>query len=63
VGYYVLHGGRTIEATLAGRDDEAPLVYRRLVEPVEVVSCPACYAAPRMRRLWETFGEEGAFQR
>ena len=39
-------------------EDEAPLVYRRLVEPVEVVSCPACLDAPEMRRLWAAFGEE-----
>jgi hypothetical protein len=58
VGYYVLHTGRTVEATVRRRDDEAPLTYRRLVEPAEVVSCPTCFATPAIRRLWLTFGDE-----
>ena len=57
VGYYALHGGRTVEATLMRRDDEAPLVYRRLVEPVNVVACPACFADPAVRRVWDSFGD------
>ncbi len=61
VGYYLLHTGRTVEATVRRRDDETPLTYRRLIEAVEVVSCPLCFARPDVRRLWETFGdEEGA---
>jgi hypothetical protein len=60
VGYYVLHGGPTEEATLRRADDEAPFSYRRLVEPVEVVSCPACFGRPDVRRLWETFGDQGS---
>jgi len=58
VGHYVLHTGKTVEATLRRREDEAPIVYRRLVEPVEVVACPACFAAPATRRLWAAFGDE-----
>ena len=57
VGHYRLHGGRTVEGTVRRGDDEAPLVYRRLVEPVELVSCPACLASAEVRRLWERFGE------
>jgi hypothetical protein len=58
VGHYLLHTGRTVEATVRRRDDEAPLVYRRLVEPTAVVSCPACFATPAVRRLWLAFGDE-----
>lgn len=57
VGYYRLHGGRTTEATLVRGDDEAPLVYRRLVEPADVVSCARCFREPEVRRVWETFGD------
>jgi hypothetical protein len=59
VGYYLLHTGRTVEASLVRRDDEAPIVYRRLLEAIDVVSCPACFAEPGMRRVWESFGDEG----
>jgi hypothetical protein len=58
VGHYVLHTGSTEEATVRRRDDETPIVYRRLVDPVEIVSCPACYVSPEMRRLWLRFGEQ-----
>ena len=58
VGHYVLHTGRTGEATFRRRDDEAPIVYRRLLEPVQVVSCPACFGRPDVRRLWLSFGDE-----
>ena len=58
VGYYALHGGRTEDATVRRRDDNAPLVYRRLVEPTEVLCCPACFATPAVRRLWEAFGDQ-----
>jgi len=57
VGHYRLHGGRTVEGTIRRREDEAPLVYRRLVEAIEVVSCPACLAAAEVQALWTTFGE------
>lgn len=57
VGGYVLHTGRTVEATIAGRDDEV-IAYRRLVEAFEVVACPACLSDPGVRRLWERFGDE-----
>jgi hypothetical protein len=60
VGYYVLHTGRTEDATVRRRDDEAPLTYHRLVEPVELVSCPACFTQPDVRRLWQAFGDEGS---
>lgn len=58
VGYFMLHTGRTEDATLRRRADEAPLVYRRLIEPTELLCCPACFATPAMRRLWEAFGDE-----
>ena len=58
VGHYVMHTGRTAEATFRRREDEAPLVYRRLVEPVEVVSCPTCFLLPDVQHLWRTFGDE-----
>jgi hypothetical protein len=57
VGYYRLHGGRTAEATLLRGDDEAPLVYRRLVEPADVVACARCFPEPDVRRLWDSFGD------
>lgn len=60
MGYYRLHGGRTVETTLRRRDDEAPLTYRRLVEPTETVCCPACFATPDVRRLWDAYGDEEA---
>ena len=58
VGYYLLHTGRTEEATFRQRDDEAPRTYRRLLEPVDVIACPGCAVRPEMRRLWLAFGEE-----
>jgi hypothetical protein len=57
VGYYLLHGGPTEEATLRRRAEEAVTAYRRLLDVVETVTCPACYRRPEMRRLWEAFGE------
>ena len=54
VGHYVLHTGRTV----ASPDDEAPVTYRRLLDPLEVVSCPTCFARPDVQRLWLAFGDE-----
>jgi hypothetical protein len=59
VGHYLLHTGPTTEATVRRRDDEAPVTYRRLLEAIEVVSCPACFARPDVRRRWLAFGDEG----
>jgi hypothetical protein len=58
VGYYVLHTGRTVEAVARRADDEAVLFYRRLVEPLEVVTCPACFVTPAVQGLWQRFGDE-----
>ena len=58
VGYYVLHTGRTEEAAVRRRDDEAPITYRRVLEPLDVVSCPQCFGEPEMRRLWLGFGNQ-----
>ena len=58
VGHYVLHTGRTGEASVRRRDDEAPVTYRRLLETVQVVSCPACFDCADVRRLWLAFGDE-----
>jgi hypothetical protein len=58
VGHYVLHTGRTGEATFRRRDDEAPIAYRRLLDSVLVVSCPACFGRTDVRRLWQSFGDE-----
>jgi hypothetical protein len=57
VGHYILHTGRTEEATLRRGGDDAALVYRRLVEPVEVVACSTCFARADVRQLWEAFGD------
>jgi hypothetical protein len=46
-----------VEGTIRRGDDEAPLVYRRLVEPAELVSCAACLGSAEVRRVWERFGE------
>ena len=58
VGHYLMHTGRTGEATLRRRDDESPVTYRRLLEAIEVVSCVACFVQPEIRRLWLAFGDE-----
>jgi hypothetical protein len=58
VGHYVLHTGRTEEATVRRRDDEAATTYRRLLDPVAIVSCPRCFVRPEVRRLWDAFGDE-----
>ena len=58
VGYYLLHTGPTEETTIRHGIDDARHTYRRLVRPVEVVSCPACFTDPAMRRLWLAFGDE-----
>jgi hypothetical protein len=60
VGHYLLHTGRTVETTVRQRDDEAPITYRRLLEAVEVVSCPTCFTHPDVRRLWDSFGDAEA---
>jgi hypothetical protein len=57
VGFYLLHTGPTGEASVRRRDDEAPITYRRLLEPIEVVSCAECFTRPDVRRLWLTFGD------
>jgi hypothetical protein len=56
VGYYRLHGGRTVEATVR-LEDEVTFTYRRLVEPAEFISCPACMTEPAVRDVWDRFGE------
>jgi len=57
VGYYLLHTGPTSEATVRrGGDDEMPVTYRRLLDVVEIVSCPRCFGEPEVRRLWAAFG-------
>jgi len=58
VGHYVLHTGRTGEATLRRRDDEAAVTYRRLLDATLVVSCSACFVCPEIRRLWLSFGDQ-----
>jgi hypothetical protein len=57
IGHYALHTGRTEEATLTRRDDEGVIVYRRLVAPALVVSCPDCFPSPEVQRLWAAFGQ------
>jgi hypothetical protein len=59
VGYYRLCGGPTETATVA-LDDDATLVYRRLVRPVVTVACPSCWPLAEMQTLWETWGEHSA---
>ena len=56
VGYYILHTGPTGEATIRRGDDEMPLTYLRLLDVVEIVSCPRCFGEPEVRRLWAAFG-------
>jgi len=58
VGHYVLHTGPTGEGTIRRRDDETPITYRRVLETIELVSCPACFTRPEVRRLWLNFGDE-----
>jgi len=58
VGYYLLRTGRTEEAAVRRRDDEAPITYRRVVEPFDVVSCLRCFREPDMHRLWLGFGDQ-----
>jgi len=58
VGHYVLHTGRTGEATVRRRDDEAPVTYRRLLDPLEVVSCPTCQGTEVEKQL-STFAFTG----
>jgi hypothetical protein len=59
VGYYRLHGGPTEAATLA-LDDDATLLYRRLVRPVVTIACSRCWPLAEVRALWETWGEDSA---
>jgi len=33
-----------------------PVTYRRLLDVVEIVSCPRCFGEPEVRRLWAAFG-------
>jgi hypothetical protein len=56
VGYYVLHTGPIAEASIRRGDDEAPLSYLRLLDVVEIVSCPRCFAEPEVQRSWAAFG-------
>jgi hypothetical protein len=56
VGYYLLHTGPTGEATIRRGDDESALTYLRLLDVVEIVSCPRCFAEPEVQRLWAAFG-------
>jgi hypothetical protein len=58
VGHFALHSGPTGEASVRRREDEAPITYRRLLEPVQIVSCPSCFVSPEVRRLWRAFGDE-----
>ena len=58
VGHFALHTGRTVETAVRRREDEAPVIYRRLVEPQVVVSCPRCFADADVQRRWLAFGDE-----
>ena len=58
VGHYALHAGPTEEATIRQGLDEPPITYRRLIHPVLTVSCPACFADPATRRLWDSVGDD-----
>jgi hypothetical protein len=53
-----MHTGPTGETSVRRREDEAPVTYRRLLEPVEIVSCPRCFVHAEVRRLWLAFGDE-----
>jgi hypothetical protein len=56
VGGFALHTGETEEAVFRRQDaDEGALVYRRLVRPVLLYTCRACYADARRRRLHESW--------
>jgi len=56
VGYYLLHTGPIAEATVRRGDDEAPTSYLRLLDVVEIVSCPRCFGQPEVQRSWAAFG-------
>ncbi len=58
VGYYLLHTGRTEEATVRRGEDETR-TYRRVVVAFDVVACPGCLATPELQQRWRAFGEEG----
>jgi hypothetical protein len=53
---FALYTGETEEAVIRRAEtDEAPIVYRRMVHPVVLVTCVDCYADPARRgrhRLW-----------
>jgi hypothetical protein len=47
---FALHTGPTEAAVFRRQDDEAGVVYQRLLTPIVLVTCVDCFADERLRR-------------
>ncbi len=51
VDYYRLHTGQTEwDLFLNPKQDAAPIRYLKLTQPIEILTCTACYARPEIRQ-------------
>lgn len=57
VGYFMLHTGSGVATVHKRAEDDPGFAYERLVDQVDVVSCPRCFGLPEVRRLWSTWGK------
>lgn len=56
VGGYLLHTGETDTVVVRRPDSDAvALVYQRMLRPVVLATCAACYADAARRRLHQTW--------
>jgi len=51
VDYYRLHTGQTEwDFFLNPKQDATPIRYLKLTQPIEILTCTACYARPEIRQ-------------
>jgi hypothetical protein len=54
VDFYLLHTGETEwEFFVSRKPDVPPLRYRKLIRPIDVLTCVQCYARPEIRQILE----------
>jgi len=54
VDFYLLHTGETEwEFLVTRKPDAPPLKYRKLIQPIDVLTCVQCYARPEIWQILE----------
>jgi len=54
VDFYLLHTGETEwELLFNPKQDAPPIKYRKLIRPIDVLTCVQCYARPEIQQILE----------